>query len=53
MIRLNKAKKKICVFTVRRPTLIFGSPTLNFFMALLVENDLNTIFLPSNVVFDV
>ena len=45
-------KKKICVFTVRRPTLIFG-PTLNFFMALLVENYLKALFLPSNVVFDV
>ena len=45
------AKKK-CVFTVRRPSLIFG-PALNFFMALLVENYLNTLFLPSNVVFDV
>ena len=37
---------------VRRPTLIFGL-TLNIFMALLVENYLNTPFLPSNVVFDV
>ena len=45
-------KKKICVFTVRGPSLIFG-PTLNFFMALLVENYLKTLFLPSNVVFDV
>ena len=45
-------QKKICVFTVRRLTLIFA-PTLNFFMALLVENYLNTLFLPSSVVFDV
>ena len=29
----------------------FLAPTLNFFMALLVENYLNTLFLPSNVVF--
>ena len=37
------AKKKICVFTVRQL-----APTLNFFMALLVENNyLNTLFLPS------
>ena len=28
-------------------------PILNFFMALLVENYLNTLFLPSNVIFDV
>ena len=49
-----QAKKKICVFTVRQPSLIFG-PTLNFFIALLelVENYLNTLFLPSNVVFHV
>ena len=49
--RLGK-KKKICVFTVLRPTLIF-SPTLNIFMALSVQNELNTLFLLSNVVFDV
>ena len=42
----------LCVFTVCRATLIFG-PTLNFFITLLVENYLNTIFLPFNVVFDV
>ena len=44
-------RQKKCVFTVCRLTLIFG-PALNFFMALLVENYLNTLFLPSNVVFD-
>ena len=27
-------------------------PTLNIFMAILVENFLNTLFLHSNVVFD-
>ena len=37
---------------VRRPTLIFG-PDPKLFMALLVENYLNALFLPSNVVFDV
>ena len=37
---------------VCQPTLILA-PTLNFFMALFVENYLNTLFLPSNVVFDV
>ena len=36
-------KKKICVFTVRRPSLIFG-PDPNFFIALLVENYLKTLF---------
>ena len=45
MIRPKKS-----VFMVRRLTLTFG-PTVNFFMALLVENYLNTLFLPSNVVF--
>ena len=48
--KIIRPKKKICVFTVRRPSLFFG-PTLNFFMALLVENYLNTLFLHSNVVF--
>ena len=42
-------KKKLRVFTVRRPTLIFGpDPKL----ILLVDNYLNTLFLPPNVVFD-
>ena len=40
------------VFTVRRPTLTFG-PDPKLFMALLVENHLNILILPSNVVFDV
>ena len=44
----NEAKKKKCMFTVCWMTLIFGT-TLNFFMALSVENYLNTLFLPSNV----
>ena len=46
------AKKGICVFTVSRSTLIFCSDP-KLFMALLVENYLNTLFLPSNVVLDV
>ena len=50
-LRVISGKKKF-VFPVRWPTLIFG-PTLNFFMALLGENYLNTLGLPSNVVFDV
>ena len=37
---------------VRPPTLIFGNDP-KLFMTLLVENCLNTIFLPSNVVYDV
>ena len=41
---------KKCVFPLIQPTLSFG-PTLNFFMAVLVENYLNVLFLPSNVVF--
>ena len=45
-------KKKIRVFTVRRPTLLFGFDP-EFFMALVVENYLNTLFLPSIEVFDV
>jgi hypothetical protein len=27
----TKAKKKICVFTVTRPTLIFASDPMNFY----------------------
>ena len=50
----NAEGKKICVFyTVRRLTLIFCPDPELFFMALSVENYLNTLFLPSNVVFDV
>ena len=41
--------KKMCVYgTPTNPTFL---PTLNFYMALLVENYLNTLFLPSNIVF--
>ena len=49
---LQLGKKKICVFTVLRPSLIFG-PDPKLFIALSVENYLNTLFLPSNVVFHV
>jgi hypothetical protein len=31
VIKYTKAKKKICVFTVTRPTLIFASDPMNFF----------------------
>ena len=47
-----RPRKKMFVFTVRRPILIFV-PDPKHFMALLVENCLDTLFLPSNVVFDV
>jgi hypothetical protein len=30
-LALPKAKKKICVFTVTRPTLIFASDPINFY----------------------
>ena len=50
---IDEAKKKICVF-YRPPTVPnFWPRTLNFFIALSVENYLNTQCLPSNVVFHV
>ena len=40
------------MFTVTRPTLIlFFGPTLKFCMTRLVNNYLETLFLPSNIVF--
>ena len=50
---VHKAKKKkICVFTVHRPTLIFG-PDPKLFYGTFSRKFLNALFLPSNVVFDV
>ena len=50
MTSMRPKKKNMCVYGP--PTVPnFLAPTLNFFMALLVENYLNTLFLPSNVVF--
>ena len=46
-----KKKKYVCLLSPDKPS--FLAPTLNFFMALLVKNYLDTLFLPSNVVFDV
>ena len=50
-VNMVKAKIKY-VSTVRRLTQVFVL-SLNFFMGLLVENYLDTLFLPSNVVFGV
>ena len=51
--KIYQAKKKnMCVYGP--PTYPnFLAPTLNFFMSLLIENYLNTLFLPTNLVFDV
>ena len=46
-----RKKKYVCLRSADRPQ--FFAPTLNIFMALLVENYLTALFLPSNVVFDV
>ena len=47
----SKAKQNVCLQSANRPKYL--APTLNFFMTLLIENYLNTQFLPSNVVSDV
>ena len=46
-----RQKKNVCLRSANRTE--FLAPTLNFFMALLIENYFNTLFLPSNVVFSV
>ena len=48
---IRPKKKYVCLRFADRP--YFLAPTLNFFIALLLENYLNTLFLPSNVVFGV
>ena len=52
MVTFLLGQKKICVYgPPTDPN--FLAPTLNIFMALSVQNQLNTLFLLSNVVFDV
>ena len=46
-------QKKKCVYAFYAYCPWFFAPTLNFFIALLIENYLNTLFLPSNVFFSV
>ena len=49
---IRQKKKNMCVYGPLTVPNFWPRP-LNFFIALLVENYLNTLFLPSNVVFHV
>ena len=50
VVECDEAKIYVCLWSADRP--LFLAPTL-FFYGVLIENYLDTIFLPSNIVFGV